>query len=99
MDIADEKAQTFITRFREAYGRDLDEIAALTIDSFGLLFDAVRDQHKVDPDAIRDCLRAIVYRGVTGTIEYSMGNGDPIKSVVLIEIKDGKFVFHSRAEP
>jgi len=99
VDVADEKAQGFVTRFQEAYGRDPEDNAALTYDSFGLLFKAVKDQGKVDPDAIRDGLAAIVYRGVTGTIEYGIGSGDPLKSAVIMEIKDGNFVFHSRAEP
>jgi len=99
VDVADEKAQGFVTRFWEAYGRDPEDNAALTYDSFGLLFKAVKDQGKVDPDAIRDGLAAIVYRGVTGIIEYGIGSGDPLKSAVIMEIKDGNFVFHSRAEP
>jgi len=99
VDIADEKAQAFVTKYREAYGRDPDDVAALTYDAFGLLFEAVRLQGKVNPDAVRDGLAAIeLYHGVTGTMEYK-GTGDPVKSAVILQIKEGRFVFYSRAEP
>ncbi len=99
-DIADEHAQRFIASYRGAYGRDPDDVAALTFDAFGLLFKAVQDQGKVDPDAIRDGLDAITgYGGVTGSISYDGVGGDPVKSVAILQIKDGKFVFHSRVEP
>jgi len=99
-DIADEHAQRFISSYRSAYGRDPDDVAALTFDAFGLLFKAVQDEGKVDPDAIRDGLDTITgYAGVTGSISYGGVGGDPVKSVNLLQIKDGKFVFHSRVEP
>ena len=73
---------------------------ALTYDAFGLLFKAVQDEGKVDPDAIRDGLAAIIrFDGVTGSFNYDGVGGDPAKSAVLLQIKDGKFVFHSRVEP
>ena len=100
LDIADEHAQRFISSYRAAYGRDPDDVAALTFDAFGLLFKAVKDQRKVDPDAIRDGLAAITgYRGVTGSFNYNGVGGDPMKSVAILQIKDGEFVFHSRVEP
>jgi len=100
VDIADEHAQRFISSYRAAYGRDPDDVAALTFDAFGLLFKAVQDQGKVDPDAIRDGLDTITgYGGVTGSISYDGVGGDPVKSVNLLQIKDGEFVFHSQVEP
>ncbi len=100
VDIADEHAQRFIASYRAAYGRDPDDVAALTFDAFGLLFKAVQDGGKVSPDAIRDGLDTITgYAGVTGSISYDGVGGDPVKSVNLLQIKDGEFVFHSRVEP
>ena len=100
MDIADEHAQRFISSYRAAYGRDPDDVAALTFDAFGLLFKAVQDGGKVGPDAIRDGLDGITgYGGVTGSISYGGVGGDPVKSVNLLQIKDGEFVFHSQVEP
>ena len=33
------------------------------------------------------------YEGVTGTMQFQEGSGDPIKSAVILQIKDGKFNF------
>ena len=47
--------------------RGMAEAGALTYDAFGLLVEAVKNQGKVDPGAIREGLAGIRdYRGVTG---------------------------------
>ncbi len=98
-DTLDEKSQAFVAKYRESYGRDPNDIAALTYDAFGLLFEAVRSQGKVDPDAVRDGLAAIqLYAGMTGTFEYR-DTGDPVKSVVILQVTEKRFVFHLRVEP
>lgn len=98
-DLVDEKSQAFFAKYRESYGRDPTDIAALTYDAFGLLFESVRSQGKVDPDAVRDGLANIpLYQGVTGTFEYR-GTGDPVKSVVILEVKGEGFDFYLRVEP
>jgi branched-chain amino acid transport system substrate-binding protein len=75
-------------------------VAALCYDSFGLLFQALKTAGKVDRQAVRDALATIPnYQGVTGTMQFKEGSGDPIKSAVMLQIKNGKFVYYSTAEP
>jgi len=38
-------------------------------------------------------------RGVTGSMTFKEGSGDPIKSAVILQIKDGKFVWFANANP
>ncbi len=98
-DIATPKAQAFIKAYEAAYGKTPDDVAALTYDSFGLLFEAVKAAGKLDRQAVRDALAAITaYEGVTGTMQFK-GTGDPIKSAVIIQIKDGKFKYFATAKP
>ncbi|MEJ5241571.1 MAG: ABC transporter substrate-binding protein [Anaerolineales bacterium] len=97
-DIATPKAQAFIKAYEAAYGKTPDDVAALTYDSFGMLFQAIQAAGKIDRQAVRDALANIVYEGVTGTIQYK-GTGDPIKSAVILQIKDGKFVYFTMANP
>ncbi|MGF1714758.1 ABC transporter substrate-binding protein [Photobacterium chitinilyticum] len=93
VDKADGEALNFRARFREAYNKDPNDIAALTYDAFGVLFEAVRHHGGIDPKGIRDALNALVgFEGVTGRIEFK-GSGDPTKSAVLLEVKEGEFVF------
>ena len=97
---ADQIAQKFITSYREAFGKSPDDVAALTFDSFGLLFEAAKNQGRVDSSALREGLASIRdYRGVTGSFQYDGVSGDPIKSVFLMKIQEGEFMFHSSVDP
>ena len=92
-------AQKFIKAYEGAYGKTPDDVAALTYDSFGLLFQAIRASGKVDREAVRAALAAIPsFEGVTGTMEFK-GTGDPVKSAVIIQIKNGKFTYFQTAKP
>ncbi|MBU0610341.1 MAG: ABC transporter substrate-binding protein [Armatimonadetes bacterium] len=98
-DTATPKAQQFIAAYKAAYGAVPDDVAALTYDSFGLLFTAAKAAGTLDREAIRTALAGITnYEGVTGTMQFK-GTGDPVKSAVVIQIKDGKFEFFQTAKP
>ncbi|MEM6255911.1 MAG: ABC transporter substrate-binding protein [Cyanobacteria bacterium P01_D01_bin.156] len=98
-DILATEAQDFVERYQELYGDVPNDVAALTYDAFGLLFDAIEAQQQSDPEAIREGLAAIEdYRGVTGVIGYQQG-GDPVKSVVIMKVQDQQFQFESLASP
>lgn len=98
-DIATPKAQAFIQAYESAYGKTPDDVAALTYDSFGLLFEAIQSAGQLDRQAVRDALAAITsYEGVTGNMQFQ-GTGDPVKSAVILQIKDGKFVYFTSAAP
>ncbi len=98
-DIATPKAKDFIQKFQVAYGKVPDDLAALTWDSFSLLFQAIQNAGKLDRQAVRDALAKISnFEGVTGTMEFN-GTGDPVKSAVVIQIKDGKYTYFQTAKP
>jgi len=98
-DTATPKAQAFIKAYEKAYGKTPDDVAALTYDSFGLLFQAISAAGKIDRVAVRDAMASITaYDGVTGTMQFK-GTGDPIKSAVVIQIKGGKFTYYQTAKP
>ena len=99
-DVATPVATKFIDAYKAAYGVVPDDVAALTYDSFGLLWQALQTAGKVDRQAVRDALASIPkYEGVTGTMQFVEGSGDPIKSAVILQIKDGKFVWFANANP
>jgi len=99
-DIPAPATQKFISAYTAAYGSVPDDVAALTYDSFGLLFEALKTANKIDRQAVRDALATLSqYEGVTGTLQFKEGSGDPIKSAVILQIKDGKFVYYATANP
>ena len=36
---------------------------------------------------------------MTGNMQFKEGSGDPIKSAVIVKIKDGKFAYFASASP
>ncbi|MBF0558608.1 MAG: ABC transporter substrate-binding protein [Nitrospirae bacterium] len=93
-------ATKFIQAYNTAYGKTPDDVAALTYDSFGLLRQALGGLSKLDRQSLRDAISKITgYEGVTGKMQFKEGSGDPIKSAVILQIKDGKFVWFANAQP
>src|SRR5690625_4594097 len=98
-DIATPVARQFIEAYQARYGSPPDDVAALTYDSFGLLFQAIQEAGRLDRDAVREALANISdFEGVTGSMTFT-GTGDPIKSAVFIQIKDGKFTYYDSIAP
>lgn len=98
-DIATPVARQFIEAYSARYGSAPDDVAALTYDSFGLLFQAIQDAGRLDREAIREALASISdFEGVTGKMTFT-GTGDPVKSAVFIQIKDGKFTYYDSVAP
>lgn len=99
-DNATPVAKSFIENYQKTYGVVPDDVAALTYDAFGLLFTAIQNAGKADREAIRAALSTLPeYQGVTGDMKFEAGSGDPIKSAVILQIKDGKFTYFTNANP
>jgi branched-chain amino acid transport system substrate-binding protein len=99
-DIATPVAKKFISAYQQKYGNTPDDVAALTYDSFGLLFDALRKASAPDRQALRDAMGTIAgYTGVTGDIRFNPGSGDPVKSAVIMQVKGDRFSWVMNAAP
>jgi branched-chain amino acid transport system substrate-binding protein len=98
-DMATPEAQKFIKDYEAKYGNKPDDVAALTYDSGQLLLAAITRANSLDRQKVRDALATISkFEGVTGTMRFS-GTGDPVKSAVIIQIKDGKFKYFTNVSP
>jgi branched-chain amino acid transport system substrate-binding protein len=99
-DSASDTTRKFIANYKAKYGTTPDDVAALTYDSFGLLWQAIKTAGKNERQAVRDALARIPqYEGVTGNMQFKEGSGDPVKSAVILKIKDGKFTWFANAKP
>ncbi len=99
-DSKDPTTKKFVEAYQALYGKAPDDVAALTYDSFGMLFQAIQASPMVDRQAVVDAINKITkYNGVTGVINYQPGNGDPTKTVVILKISDGKFSYETSVEP
>jgi branched-chain amino acid transport system substrate-binding protein len=99
-DIATPAAKKFIAAYQQKYGNVPDDVAALTYDSFGLLFEALRKSPAPERQAVRDAMATISgFTGVTGDIRFTPGSGDPVKSAVIMQIKGDHFSWVMNAAP
>ena len=99
-DNASPAAVKFIGNYTKAFGAPPDDVAALTYDAFGLLFTAMKNAGKTDREAVRNALAKLPgYPGVTGDMKFQEGSGDPVKSAVILQVKGGKFVYVTNAQP
>ena len=99
-DIATPEAKKFIAAYQAKYGNTPDDVAALTYDSFGLLFEALRKAPALERQAVRDAMGAVAgYTGVTGDIRFTPGSGDPVKSAVIMQVKGDHFTWVMNASP
>ena len=98
-DIATPTAQKFIKDYEAKYGKKPDDVAALTYDACNLLATAITQAGSLDRKKVRDALASVQeFHGVTGQMKFQ-GTGDPVKSAVIIQIKNGKFTYFSEAQP
>jgi branched-chain amino acid transport system substrate-binding protein len=87
-DMESQASDTFLSKYQDKV--DLDPGMALAYDAIMLLADAIRRAGSLDRNQIRDALAMTrAFPGVTGTISFDE-NGDPLKNVVIMEIRDGR---------
>jgi branched-chain amino acid transport system substrate-binding protein len=80
-------AQSFIKKFRDAYGKDPDTTNAEGYDAATAAILAIEKAGKADRTAVRDALRHIEFDGVRGHFAFDQ-KGDPTFSAHIVLIKD-----------
>lgn len=91
----------FVDAYKAAYNNVTpDDVAALTYDSVKLLAKVIEMAGTSERQSIRTGLAGIKdFTGVTGKMTFSGQPGDPVKGAVILQIKDGKTVWHADAQP
>ena len=95
----DPKVVNFIKAFKEKYDKEPNAFNALGYDLGKYIADAITRAGSTDPTAIKEALASTKdFAGVTGT--FSMGKDhNPIKSAVVIGLKDGVQSTSVKVEP
>ncbi|MBN7772723.1 ABC transporter substrate-binding protein [Clostridium aminobutyricum] len=85
----DPMVQNFIKAYKEKYGEEPNAFNALGYDLGKYIADSIQRAGSTDPTAIKEALASTEnFAGVTGS--FSMGKDhNPIKSIVVIGLKDG----------
>lgn len=91
----------FIADYTTQYGiQPENAFAALGYDSLYLMVDAIKRANSTNSAAIVKALEHTQhFEGITGSITFSPQSHVPLKTVTVIEVKDGKFVLAAQQEP
>jgi branched-chain amino acid transport system substrate-binding protein len=90
--------QEFVKKYKDKYNASPDALACLAYDATYLVLDAVKRAGKADGPAIKDALKAADMAVVSGQVKFD-GDRNPVKSAVVIEIKNAKFVYRATVNP
>ncbi|MBI5801164.1 MAG: ABC transporter substrate-binding protein [Verrucomicrobia bacterium] len=95
-----EMVQTFVKKFKARWNGEVpDAMAALGYDSALVLADAIKRAGGTDGPKLRDALAATKdFVGITGKTTLD-AKRNATKPAVIIEVKDGKFVYKETVNP
>jgi len=98
-DVPLASSKAFVALYRARFQHDPSALAAQGYDAARLLADAIGRAKGDSPDAIRDAIAETkAFPGATGAITINAErNAD--KSIVIVQIKGGKFTYHSTVDP
>lgn len=89
----------WVKKYRERFHQTPDALGSLAYDATNMMIEAIRKANSDDPGKIREALASMKrFPGVTGTFTMDE-NGDPVKSAVILQIRDGKQNFLQVVNP
>jgi branched-chain amino acid transport system substrate-binding protein len=92
------EVQNFASSYKKLYGDPPDATAILTYDATNLFLQALRTAGTASGAKLRDTIRTITFKGVSGTTTFD-ADRNPIKSAVIIQVKDGAFKYVTTIQP
>jgi branched-chain amino acid transport system substrate-binding protein len=98
------EAKAYVKAYHEKYDKTPDSMGALAADAYNMIISAMNqciDSQKAptDKECINNNLRATKgFKGITGEITIDK-NGNAVKSAVVNEVKDGKFIYKTTVNP
>lgn len=93
------EVQEWIKKYQAKFGNAPDALGTLSYDAANLLVEAIVKAGSDDPTKIRDAMANIKdFKAVTGTLSFDK-DGNPIKSAVVLQIKDGKQKYVETVNP
>jgi branched-chain amino acid transport system substrate-binding protein len=90
--------QEFVKAYKTKYNSVPDAYATLAYVASEIMFDAITRAGSTDGPAIQAAMDKTNYQGVTGLIKFDE-HRNPVKSAVIIQIKDGKQVYKATVNP
>lgn len=98
-DTSNTKVQDFIKSYKAKNNADPNTFAALGYDTIYMIKQAVEKAGKnATREDVRNAVAGMSFEGVTGKFTMDK-SGSPTKSVIVLELKDGKPVYNTTVQP
>ncbi|MBS5011846.1 MAG: ABC transporter substrate-binding protein [Bifidobacterium longum] len=98
-DNTNTKVQDFIKSYKEKNNAEPNTFAALGYDTIYMLKQAIEKAGKnATREDVRNAVAGMTFEGVTGKFTMDK-SGSPTKSVIVLEMKDGKPVYNTTVQP
>ena len=98
-DNTNTKVQDFIKSYKEKNNAEPNTFAALGYDTIYMLKQAIEKAGKnATREDVRNAVTGMTFEGVTGKFTMDK-SGSPTKSVIVLEMKDGKPVYNTTVQP
>lgn len=98
-DNTNTKVQDFIKSYKEKHNAEPNTFAALGYDTIYMLKQAIEKAGKnATREDVRNAVTGMNFDGVTGKFTMDK-SGSPTKSVIVLEMKDGKPVYNTTVQP
>jgi branched-chain amino acid transport system substrate-binding protein len=88
----------WVAKYNEKYGSTPDALATLAYDATNLLLAAIEKAGVDDPTAVAAAMESLKYEAVSGEITFDAEH-NPIKSAVVLQVKDGAIKFVASVAP
>jgi branched-chain amino acid transport system substrate-binding protein len=89
----------WLKKFGAAYNDEVpDALATLGYDATNLILQAIKNANSTDTTKVKTALEQISFEGVSGKVTFDASH-NPIKSAVVISVKDGKKVYAATVNP
>jgi branched-chain amino acid transport system substrate-binding protein len=90
--------QDWVANYEARFGSVPDALATLAYDAANLLIAAIESAGVDDPAVVKDALAAINYEAVSGRVTFDEFH-NPIKSVAIVQVRDGEIQFVESVAP
>jgi branched-chain amino acid transport system substrate-binding protein len=90
-----EAVQDVLTRYKAEFNSDANAFSVLAYDSATLMMQCVATAGTLNYADIVKALQNVEFKGVLGNLKFDE-NGDPIKDVAYVTIKDGQYVTYGK---
>jgi branched-chain amino acid transport system substrate-binding protein len=90
--------QDWVANYEARFGEVPDALATLAYDAANLLLASIEEAGVDDPSMVKDVLAAIDYEAVSGRVTFDEFH-NPVKSVTIVQVRDGEIQFVDSVPP